>query len=173
MINVQTKVSEFFAASRRARNGFTLIELLIVIAIIGILAAVVIIAVNPGRQLAQANNSQRSNDANAILNAIGQFMADNAGTVPTGLDADATSYQILGTGASCVVCPGTSGTSCVNLAASLVPTYITSMPLDPQGGTAADTRYGVNSTGGASPRISLRACNTQTPPAAAVIEVTR
>lgn len=173
MIIAQARNSELLAARRRTRGGFTLIELLIVIAIIGILAAVVIIAVNPGRQLAQANNSQRSNDANAILNAIGQYMADNAGSMPTGIDADATSYQILGTGASCVVCPGTSGTSCVNLAGTLVPTYITSMPLDPQGGVAADTRYGVNSSGGASPRISVRACNTQVPPAAAVIEVTR
>ncbi|KKU11008.1 MAG: hypothetical protein UX14_C0005G0022, partial [Parcubacteria group bacterium GW2011_GWF1_45_5] len=60
----------------KARKGFTLIELLIVIGIIVLLAGVVIIALNPARQFALARNSQRWSNVNAILNAVGQRMAE-------------------------------------------------------------------------------------------------
>ncbi|KKR86839.1 MAG: hypothetical protein UU34_C0009G0007 [Candidatus Curtissbacteria bacterium GW2011_GWA1_41_11] len=50
--------------------GFTLIELLIVIAILGILAAAVIVAINPGKRAAQARDAKRKQDINAIANAL-------------------------------------------------------------------------------------------------------
>nr|HPO06648.1 type II secretion system protein [Candidatus Pacearchaeota archaeon] len=61
------------------QSGFTLIEILVVIGLIAFLAAVVIIAINPARQFAQGRNSQRVSNVNAILNAIGQRIADNKG----------------------------------------------------------------------------------------------
>src|SRR6187549_2690684 len=61
------------------QGGFTLIEILVVIGIIAILAAVVIIAINPARQFAQARDSQRSSNVNAILNAVWQRMVDHRG----------------------------------------------------------------------------------------------
>lgn len=61
------------------KNGFTLIELLVVIGIIAVLSTVVIIAINPARQFAQARNTQRWSNVNTILNAVGQKMADNRG----------------------------------------------------------------------------------------------
>ena len=64
------------------RKGFTLIELLLVIGIIAILAAIVIVAINPTRQLGQARNAQRNSDVNTLLNAIWQYAIDNSGNMP-------------------------------------------------------------------------------------------
>ncbi len=103
-----------------ANQGFTLIEILVVIGIIAVLAAVVLIAINPARQFAQANNSQRTANTNAILNGIGQFMADNQGSIdglniPEG-DAD-DAENIADDGA--------------DLCAGIVPDYMPALPVDP------------------------------------------
>ncbi|KKR39597.1 MAG: hypothetical protein UT72_C0005G0013 [Candidatus Woesebacteria bacterium GW2011_GWB1_40_101] len=65
----------------KQNSGFTLIELLVVIGILGILLAIVLIAINPAAQFAQANNTARTNDVNTILNAIHQYSADNRGLI--------------------------------------------------------------------------------------------
>ncbi len=52
------------------KKGFTLIELLIVIGIITILAAAVIIAINPGEQFSQARDSTRKSHLNSLRGAM-------------------------------------------------------------------------------------------------------
>jgi prepilin-type N-terminal cleavage/methylation domain-containing protein len=58
-----------------SRKGFTLIELLIVIAIVGILAAAVVVVLNPAELLAQARDGQRLSDVDAVNSAINLYIA--------------------------------------------------------------------------------------------------
>jgi len=57
------------------RKGFTLVELLIVIAILAVLAAAVVIVLNPGELLAQARDSQRLSDMDTLKNALTIYVA--------------------------------------------------------------------------------------------------
>lgn len=73
---------------RRGKKGFTLLEILLVIAAIGILVAIVLIAINPNRQIEAARNAQRRADINSISKAIQQFIIDSGG----GVSRDITEY---------------------------------------------------------------------------------
>lgn len=106
----------FQTLALRRKKGFTLIELLVVIGIIAILAAVVLIAINPGRQFAQARNSQRSSDINSILNALHQCGIDQNGDFSWVLVGDASLNKAL---------PCATGTK-------IEPDYISVFPVDPR-----------------------------------------
>lgn len=59
-----------FTAQKKFLRGFTLIELLIVIAILGILAAAVLVAANPGKRTKQAKDATRKSDVGQIATAL-------------------------------------------------------------------------------------------------------
>src|SRR4030067_2886002 len=59
-----------------ARFGFTLIEVLVVIAIVGILAAAVVIAINPLKRIAQAHDAQRKSNLGSIARALQVYYAE-------------------------------------------------------------------------------------------------
>jgi len=61
------------------RKGFTLVELLIVIAILAVLAAAVVIVLNPGELLAQGRDAQRLNDLNTIRAAVAIYISQIPG----------------------------------------------------------------------------------------------
>ena len=96
-------------------DGFTLIEILIVIGIIAVLAGIVLVAINPGRQFAQARDAQRISNINAILNAIGQYTIDNKGMLPPGIPFKSEPAIEINE----VIC------------ISIVPTYLPALPTDP------------------------------------------
>ena len=128
----------------KKNKGFTLIEILVVIGIIAILAAIVIIAINPARQFAQARNTQRTANVNAILNAIGQNTADYKGIFTcSGSTLDATKRTICSTAGSggCPLAASMTDLGC------LVPTYIPALPVDPNGGNYQWTDSGNYNTG--------------------------
>ena len=116
-----------------AKRGFTLMELLIVIGIIAVLAAIVIIAINPARQLAQSRNSQRWSNVNALLNAIHQQSLENSGNINAAITTACPAVQAIDTGA---------GGTGVDLSA-LAPNYLAALPSDPSTAAGVNTGYTV------------------------------
>lgn len=130
--------------SNNSQKGFTLIEILVVVALIAILAAVTIVALNPAASFEKTRNAQRQADVNTILNAITQFTSeegrtiDELGTMVTCDPANPATLTMLGT-----------GTGNLNLAAPglLVDEYIVAIPKDPSGDDT-NTLYGICRTAG-------------------------
>lgn len=111
---------------QRTKRGFTLLEILLVVAAIGILAGIVIVAINPGKQLADTRNAQRRVDIKTLLDASVQYQIDN-GNVPSSITATPT--EICKIGGSC--------SGLIDLSV-LVPTYVSSLPIDPLAAASAN-----------------------------------
>ena len=117
----------------RSQKGFTLLEILLVVATITVLAGIVIVAINPARQLGQTRNAQRRVDINTILNAVYQYAIDNNGKIPTAITNTLT--EICKTG-------GTACEGLINL--SLLTEdekYLVALPEDPNASASGGTGY--------------------------------
>lgn len=146
----------------RLRYGFTLIELLLVIGIIAILASIVIVAINPTKQLGDARDAQRRSDVNTILNAVYQYAIDNNGTLPSGIPTgSANAVEICVTGVGTTGCPGDD----VDLDV-LTGSYLVSIPVDPQASSGTDYTIYQDSNG----RVIVTALTNE---GTATISVTR
>jgi type IV pilus assembly protein PilA len=154
------------------QQGFTLLEILLVVAAIAILAGIVIVALNPGKQLGDTRNAERTSDVNSVLNAVYQYSIDNNGNFPGGIDNASSTVQVIGTGGTdcsgtCDAAPDTEA-ECLDLSNELTPTYLADIPSDPKNGDAAETGYYINKTGAG--RITVGACS---PEQGAAISATR
>ena len=153
--------ANFYSATFHTKEqGFTLIEILVVMGLIAVLAAMVLIAINPARQFRQSRDTQRWSDMNALLNAVGQSMADGKGLPCAALPVATAAIKSGGAA-------NTVDLKC------LAPKYISKMPVDPKTGTwtddnTYDAAYTIvqDSTYG---RITV----TATPEEAASISITR
>jgi len=106
------------------------------IAIISMLASLLIVAVNPGRQFAKARDTQRSTDLYALLSAIYQYSSEHSGAWP-----DTDGNPVTSNFPTSATCIGTNP-GCFNLAAAgvagetIVPVYMASLPQDPTTGNS-------------------------------------
>ncbi|PSO44445.1 MAG: hypothetical protein BRC23_01060, partial [Parcubacteria group bacterium SW_4_49_11] len=108
------------------RNAFTLLEILLVVAAIGILAAIVIVAINPNEQLAKVRDSERQSEVNTLYDAIQQYNIDNDGEWPDEVES------MSANSAEEICADGVSDSSCINLTDDLSPEYVAAIPEDPQ-----------------------------------------
>lgn len=139
------------------QQGFTLLEVLLVVAAISILAGIVIVAINPTKQLGNTRDSQRKNDIGTVINAIYQYQIDN-GSIP----ATITQQGCLKTQLGAEICK--TNATCAGLTDLSVLTtnekYLVSLPVDPSGGVNANgTGYFV--TKDANSRVTVCAVNVE------------
>lgn len=107
------RISNLPHVIRSLSPAFTLIELLIVIVILGILAAAVLVAINPGKRIGEARDAQRKSDFDALKKALALSYSDN-GQYPIG---DCWEDQ-----------------ACWSLTGLSLTGWIKSIPKDPKGG---------------------------------------
>ncbi len=163
------------ANTSAGKKGFTLIEILLVIAAISILASIVIVAINPAKQLAQARNAQRTSNVNTILNAVWQYALDNNGVLPLDITVVATE-----------ICTATQVTPDLDCITDYTPDlinlyvliddeeYIPEIPADPQCPEVCEPDgIGYTIVKSANGRVTVAAPDTETTWGATVISVTR
>lgn len=128
----------------KKQKGFTLLEILLVVAALGILAGIVILAINPSKQLGDTRNVERRADVNTILNAVYQYAVDT-GKMPTAITTTETEI--------CAQPP------CADLIDLSVLTenqeYLVAVPTDPTGSSGSGAGYTIIKS--ANERITVSA----------------
>ncbi|HEY5588489.1 MAG TPA: prepilin-type N-terminal cleavage/methylation domain-containing protein [Candidatus Paceibacterota bacterium] len=150
----------------QANKGFTLIEILLVVAAIAILAGIVILAINPNKQLGETRNAQRRADVNTILNGVYQYTIDNNGTlptIPTGTCSLVAANQVCKLTAT-----GTCATGVDLSVLTTLEKYLTSMPKDPTVSSTDGSGYYISKS--ANGRVTVCSPSAEQ---SAVISVTR
>ena len=105
------------------QKGFTLIELLVVISIIGLLASIILVALNGARQKARV--AKRAGDLEQISKALELFYNDNQNSYPNPGWAWRSACLAFGS------TPGSVGYAPNQIIPGLVSTYMSNFPSDP------------------------------------------
>ena len=119
----------------RTAKGFTLVELLVVIAIIGILAAVVLVALNPLALMQKGRDSTRMQDLESLRKAVDLAIADSSITLAAVTESDSNA-----TGGTRAV----DGTGWVKFTQDTSPgvgKYLSVLPVDPTNNATYYYRY--------------------------------
>ncbi len=130
---------------RKTGGGFTLIELLIVIGIIAILAALVIVAINPNKQLNDASGAAARAHLNSILKGLDQFYLDferapEQMLLPAIIDTD---REICRDGISDFNCSFNG----YALLTELTPDYLATIPVDEENASESPGPFAARGTG--------------------------
>jgi len=125
-------------SNKKQQHGFTIVELLIVIVVIGILAAITIVAFNGVQQ--RANNTRRISDIQAAAKAVNLFYAQNGSYPVTG-----TALTAVRSDANCMV-----GTQTEDWIPGVAPAFIAKLPQSdgkkPNGDNTGCYKYWSNGT---------------------------
>lgn len=159
-------------------DGFTVIELLIVIAIIGVLLAIIFVALDPSARFGQARDAVREHDTQTIVTAIKNYQADNGGENIegiAGLRIDQV-YMITG-GAMNSGCTDnnpncatevTGPENCVDVSELVTLDYLDQVPVAPsafvvwdKGETDGSEGTGYTIEKSAEDLITIRACESE------------
>lgn len=116
---MKLKQKHFYLAKKQ--KGFTLIELLVVIAIIGLLASVVLVALNSARQ--KSRDAKRVGDLNQLAKAMELYFNDVA-AYPTGTGYTSVGGAVFGSAQLISYNPS-------DKQITMTPTYIRSTPTAP------------------------------------------
>jgi len=153
---------------KKQLKGFTLIELIIVVAILAVLVSILVVALNPGEQLARARDAKRVADLDGIKSAINLYTSTATGTVNLSGDSPANNRcfsnsaptLFVNTGGAVATSTGlpttvtstaqTVATSTATAAIGWLPVLLgqtpggaplSVLPLDPTNGTGANTSF--------------------------------
>lgn len=150
----------------KTQRAFTLIEILLAIGIIAVLATVVVVSLDPISRFRDARDARRLSDIQSILSAVHQYVIDNQGAFPTGLD---TTERQIGTASSgCAIsgeCSVAGGGDCLDLSSSL-ERYLKDIPYDPSAGSTVHSRYSIALN--ANNIVTVTACDSDDESIAAV-----
>lgn len=157
------KLKKFYKniMNKKLLRGFTLIELLIVMAILGVLAVVVLVAINPVQQLARTRDAGRKSGVTQIGHAAEAFYTSHGGSymsatgwlstlslagelssIPQEIAGTATGYNRCVTNQTSGWCYNIDGT----LSNSVIYTRLESLSEGSKCTTSTDTAYFIFST---------------------------
>jgi len=109
-------------------KGFTLIEILIGVALLAILLALVVAAINPAKRFEDARNTQRFSDVTAIMDAVNLNMLDNNG---------AFNFSACGATSFPATLTEIASSTAADICDCIVPNNIATVPLDPNPGSGS------------------------------------
>jgi prepilin-type N-terminal cleavage/methylation domain-containing protein len=143
---------------QKDKKGFTLLEILLVIGIIATLAVIIMVALDPAKRFEDARNSRRLSDIQSVLSAVQQYIVDNEGAVPSGVND--SEMQIGSATDGCdisnTVC-SVGAISCLDLSSPLAR-YLKEIPHDPQQDSSQRTHYSIQMD--SNNIITIRACDS-------------
>jgi len=157
----------------KKQKGFTLIELLIVVAIIGIIASVIFVALNPLMRFRDSRDSARWQDVASIVGAISLDQVDNGGIYHDTIDnLDDEEVYMITDGSVSVDCDEQNlycdtnineDSDCVNLDFLVDEGYLGDIPVSPDGEgswSAAQTGYTIEKDSDTG-IITVRSCESE------------